>query len=107
MWSRDAIPMLFAAGLMICGSMAAVAQVQGSGPAIATKAMPAHCHDMAVDMFALKPNKVKVKKAAEGNGIFTVDGSADQGAQGKKSFHCTFDTEGKFVEMVVESTGVE
>ncbi len=107
MRSRDAIPMLVAAGLIICGSLAAVAQVTGSGPVIATKAMPAHCHDMAVEMFALKPNKVKVKKAAEGNGIFTVDGTADQGAQGKKAFHCTYDAEKKFIEMVVESTGVE
>lgn len=107
MRSRDAIPMLLAAGLMICDSSAAIAQVKGSGPAIGTKAMPGHCRNMAVDMFALKPNKVKVKKAAEANGIFTVAGAADHGANGKKAFHCTFDTEGKFVEMVVESTGVE
>jgi hypothetical protein len=99
--------MLLAAGLMICASLPAVAQIKGSGPTISTKNMPGYCLNMAVDMFALKPNKVKVKKAAEGNGIFTVAGAADHGENGKKDFHCTFDTEGKFVEMVVEATGGE
>lgn len=107
MRSRDAIPMLFAAGLMICGSLTAAAQVTGTGPPIAAKNMPAYCRTMAVEMFALKPNKVKVKKAAEGNGVFTVTGTADLGVNGSKAFHCIFDPEGKFVEMVVESTGVE
>lgn len=107
MRSGDAIPMLLAAGLVICGTLPTGAQATGSGPAITTKAMPGYCLNMAAEMFALKPNKVKVKKAAEGSGVFTVDGSADQGAQGKKDFHCTFDAEKKFVEMVVESTGVE
>jgi len=107
MKSRDAIPAFLAAGLVISGSLSAVAQVRGSGPSIAAKQMPSYCHDMAVDMFALKPNKVKVKKVVEGGGVFTVAGTADQGANGNKDFHCTFDAEKKFVEMVVEATGGE
>ena len=103
MKSRDAIPVLLATGLVICGSLSAVGQVTGSGP----KEMPGYCLNMAVEMFALKPNKVKVKKAVEGSGAFTVAGTADQGDSGKRDFHCTFDSEKKFVEMVVESTGGE
>lgn len=107
MKSRDAIPVLLATGLVICGSLSAVGQVTGSGPSIGMKEMPGYCLNMAVEMFGLKPNKVKVKKAVEGSGAFTVAGTADQGDSGKRDFHCTFDSEKKFVEMVVESTGGE
>lgn len=86
---------------MICGS--AIAQEEPVRP----KDMPNYCFKVALDTFALKPNKVKVKKAAEADGNFSVSGTADQGANGKRAFHCSFDTEGKFVGMAVEGTGSE
>ncbi len=106
MRSRGAVLILLAAGLMIQGSSAALAQAEGSEPVVAVKNMPAYCHKLAVETFALKPNKVKVKKAVEEGGTSTVSGTAD-GPQGKKAFNCTFDAEGKFAGMAVESTGGE
>jgi hypothetical protein len=100
---RHTIFTILAAG-MICGSWGALAQE--SGP-LRPKDMPNYCYKVAVDTFALKPNKVKVKKAAEEAGAFAVAGTADLGDNGKRTFHCSFDTEGKFVGMAVENTGGE
>ena len=56
---RHTIFTILAAGMM-CGSWGAWAQE--SGP-LRPKDMPNYCYKVAVDTFALKPNKVKVKKA--------------------------------------------
>jgi hypothetical protein len=88
---------------LICGACAAAAQ---EGP-LKPKDMPGYCAKVAVDTFALKPNKVKVKKAAETGGAFAVTGTADQGENGKRTFHCNFDMAGMFVGMAVENTGGE
>jgi hypothetical protein len=92
---------------MLSGTVATYAEVTGTGPTINKKEMPNYCRDMAVEMFAVKPNKVKLKKLVEGTNVFSVPGAADQGANGTRAFQCTFDAEGRFVEMVVEEQGVE
>jgi hypothetical protein len=98
---------MLAGALMLSGTASAFAQVTGTGPAINKKAMPDYCRNMAVEMFAVKPNNVKLKKLVEGTNVFSVPGAADQGANGTRAFHCTFDAEGRFVEMVVEAQGGE
>ena len=103
---RQAVGLLLAVGLMQLGMVSAIAEAAGTGPAINKKEMPNYCRNMAVEMFAVKPNKVKLKKLVEGTNVFSVPGAADQGANGTRAFHCTFDAEGRFVEMVVEH-GVE
>ena len=94
-----------ACGLMLPGMSPGLAEATGTGPAIGKNEMPNYCRNMAVEMFAVKPNKVKLKKIVEDKSNFSVAGAADQGAHGKRAFHCTFDTEGRFVEMVVEVQG--
>jgi hypothetical protein len=81
----------------------ALAEATGTGPAIGKKEMPNYCRNVAVETFAVKPNKVKLKKLVEDQSIFSVAGDADQGAHGKRAFHCTFDAEGRFVGMVLEA----
>jgi hypothetical protein len=98
---------VIAAGLMLPGATTVLAEAAGTGPAINKKEMPGYCRNMAVEMFAVKPNKVKLKKLVEGTSDFSVPGAADQGNNGTRAFHCTFDAEGRFVEMVVETQGVE
>lgn len=92
---------------MLSGPVSAIAEVAGTGPAINKKQMPDYCRNMAIEMFAVKPNKVKLKKLVEGTDAFSVPGAADQGANGTRAFQCTFDAEGRFVEMVVETQGGE
>ena len=79
-----------------------MAEVTGTGPAINKKEMPGFCRNMAVEMFAVKVTKVKLKKMVEGKDMFSIAGAADQGANGKRDFECTFDAEGRFVEMAVQ-----
>ncbi|MGE0283253.1 MAG: hypothetical protein AB7P20_21900 [Rhizobiaceae bacterium] len=98
--------LFLAGGLVLSGMVPALAEVTGTGPAINKKEMPGYCRNMAVEMFAVKVNKVKLKKLVEGKDLFSVAGAADQGANGKRDFQCTFDAEGRFVEMTVEH-GVE
>ncbi len=93
--------LVFLAAAMMLGSWAAAAQ-QIEKP-LRPKDMPGYCFKVAVDTFALKPAKVKVKKVVEASGAFAVAGTADQGANGTRAFHCSFDTEGKFVGMAVEN----
>jgi len=100
------VGLLLAGGLLLSGPGSAFAQVAGTGPAINKKEMPDYCRNMAVEMFAVKPNKVKLKKLVEGT-TFSVPGAADQGANGTRAFQCTFDADGRFVEMVVETEGGE
>jgi hypothetical protein len=92
---------------LLAGTVFASAEVAGSGPAIAKKEMPNYCRNMAVEMFAVKPNKVKLQKLVEGSSNFSVTGAADQGSNGTRDFQCTFDAEGRFVEMVVDPQGGE
>jgi hypothetical protein len=103
--ARHAICCFLASGLVLCGMASALAEVTGAGPAIGKKEMPNYCRNMAVEMFAVKPNKVRLKKLVEDKSNFSVAGAADQGAHGKRAFNCTFDTEGRFVGMVVEVQG--
>jgi hypothetical protein len=98
---------MLVSGLMLSGTVSAFAEVAGTGPAINKKEMPVYCRNMAIEMFAVKPNKVKLKKLVEGTNAFSVPGAADQGDNGTRAFHCTFDAEGRFVEMVVETQGGE
>lgn len=100
---RHAMCLFFLAGFLLSGAGAVSAQVTGTGPAVSKKEMPNYCRNMAVDMFAVKPNKVKLKKLVENKDNFAVPGAADQGANGTRDFQCTFDAEGRFVEMVVET----
>jgi hypothetical protein len=95
--------LLLAGGLILSGTVSAFAEVTGTGPAINKKEMPDYCRNMVVEMFAVKPNKVKLEKLVEGTNVFSVPGAADQGANGTRAFQCTFDAEGRFVEMVVET----
>ncbi len=99
--------LFLAGGVLLSGVASAVAEVAGTGPAINKKEMPGYCRNMAIEMFAVKPNKVKLKKLVEGTNVFSVPGAADQGANGTRAFQCTFDAEGRFVEMVVEAQGGE
>ena len=105
--SRHAVCFFLAGALALASTVSSLAQVAGSGPAIAKKEMPNYCRNMAVEMFAVKPNKVKLKKLVEGTGNFLVPGAADQGANGTRDFQCTFDAEGRFVEMIVDPQGGE
>jgi hypothetical protein len=105
--SHHVIYFFIAGGLMLASAASALAEAAGTGPAIGKKEMPNYCRNMAVEMFAVKPNKVKLKKLVEGTTDFAVPGAADQGAGGTRAFQCTFDAEGRFVEMVVETQGVE
>ena len=105
--SHRIVCFVIAAGLMLPGAATVLAEAAGTGPAINKKEMPGYCRNMAIEMFAVKPNKVKLKKLVEGTSDFSVPGAADQGANGTRAFHCTFDAEGRFVEMVVETQGVE
>ena len=104
---RHLTGLLLVGGLMLSGPVSAIAEVAGTGPAINKKQMPDYCRNMAIEMFAVKPNKVKLKKLVEGTDAFSVPGAADQGANGTRAFQCTFDAEGRFVEMVVETQGGE
>lgn len=99
--------LFLAGGFLLSGMASAVAEAAGTGPAINKKEMPGYCRNMAIEMFAVKPNKVKLKKLVEGTNDFSVPGAADQGANGTRAFQCTFDAEGRFVEMVVEAQGGE
>ena len=101
-----AVRLLLAGGLLLPSAASGLAETTGTGPAIDKKEMPGYCRNMAVEMFAVKANKVKLKKLIEGNAVFSVAGAADQGSNGMRDFQCTFDAEGRFVEMVVEH-GVE
>ena len=96
---------MLAGGIMLSGTFSAFAEVTGTGPAINKKEMPGYCRNMATEMFAVKPNKVKLKKLVESTNVFSVPGAADQGANGTRAFQCNFDAEGRFVEMVVETQG--
>jgi hypothetical protein len=98
---------LLAGGVMLSGPVSALSEVAGTGPAINKKEMPNYCRNMAIEMFAVKPNKVKLKKLVEGTDAFSIPGAADQGANGTRDFQCTFDAQGRFVEMVVETQGGE
>ena len=91
--------------MLPCASYA-LAETPGTGPAIDKKEMPGYCRNMAVEMFAVKANKVKLKKPVESTDVVSIAGAADQGSNGQRDFQCTFDAEGRFVEMVVEH-GVE
>jgi hypothetical protein len=102
---RHALGVIIAGGFVFSGIMPGLAEVAGTGPAIGKKEMPNYCRNMAVEMFAVKANKVKLKKLVEDKTNFQIPGAADQGAGGSRSFHCTFDAEGRFVEMVVEAQG--
>ena len=105
--SHRVFGLVIGGGLTLIGGASALAEAAGTGPAINKKEMPNYCRNMAVEMFAVKPNKVKLKKLVEGSSDFSVPGAADQGTNGTRAFHCTFDIEGRFVEMVVETQGVE
>jgi hypothetical protein len=105
--ARHVVRILLASGLTLAGTALALAEVAGTGPAINKKEMPDYCRNMAVEMFAVKASKVKLKKLVEGTNVFSVPGAADQGANGTRAFQCTFDAEGRFVEMVVETQEVE
>ncbi|MGE0005110.1 MAG: hypothetical protein AB7S92_05920 [Parvibaculaceae bacterium] len=70
------------------------------------KEMSGYCRNMAVETFAVKANKVKLKKLVEGKDAFSIAGAADQGANGRLDFQCTFDAEGRFIEMAIDR-GVE
>jgi len=87
---------------MLSGAISASAEAAGTGPAINKKEMPNYCRNMAVEMFAVKPNKVKIEKVVQAADAISVPGAADQGANGTRAFQCTFDAEGRFVEMVVD-----
>jgi hypothetical protein len=99
--------LFLAAEFLLPGMASALAEAAGTGPAIGKKEMPNYCRNMAVEMFAVKPNKVKLKKLVEGGDISSITGAADQGANGTRDFQCTFDAEGRFVEMVVEAPSGE
>jgi len=105
--ARHVVWLFLATGLLLSGMASALAEVAGTGPAMNKKEMPNYCRNMAIEMFAVKPNKVKLKKLVEGSNAFSVPGAADQGSNGTRAFQCTFDAEGRFVEMVVEAQGGE
>lgn len=105
--SRPVVTLWLAGGLLLTGTISSFAQVAGTGPAINKKQMPDYCRNMAVEMFAVKPNKVTLKKLVQGTDIISVPGAADQGANGTRAFQCTFDSEGRFVQMTVETEGGE
>lgn len=102
MRSSSIASILFGAGLSL--SAPSIGLAQGSGAVVGPKEMPGFCRNMAIEQFAVQPKMVKVKKLAEGKGAFTVAGTIDMGTGVKRSFHCAFDTEGKFVQLVAESS---
>ena len=97
--------LIFATAVLLPGPPRALAEVTGTGQPIDKNEMPGYCRNLAVEMFAVKATKVKLKKLVEGKDAFSVEGAADQGANGKRDFLCTFDAEGRFVEMAVEHAG--
>lgn len=105
--SRHTVCLFLIGAFLLPGMPSVLAEAAGTGPAIVKKEMPNYCRNMAVEMFAVKPNKVKLKKLVEGGNAFSVEGAADQGANGTRDFECTFDAEGRFVQMVVDPQGGE
>lgn len=101
MRSQTAASLLVAAALALSGPLSALAQ--DSGKALGPKEMPGFCRDAAINQFGAQPKSVKVRKVVEGKDGFTVPGTVDHSADSKTKFSCTFDTAGKFVQLLAEA----
>jgi len=88
-------------------SAAPKADQKGSGPVVSRGNMAAHCRGEASSLYGVKPAYIMTGQitAAAGGGS-TIDGTADQGADGTKRFQCKFDGAGHFVGvMALDSDG--
>ncbi|MET0232217.1 MAG: hypothetical protein ABW186_14885 [Rhodanobacteraceae bacterium] len=75
---------------------------------VAPRHRQAYCRGEVAEEFGGKPESVKTDEpTTAADGITTVSGSVDLGKHGTKLFRCTFDAEGKFLDMVDVTEGDE
>lgn len=72
---------------------------QGEGAPVSTGNMPAFCRGEASSLYGTRPAYIKTGKLAKAAGGYTVNGTADKGSEGTKTFVCSFDAHNRFVEV--------
>jgi hypothetical protein len=73
----------------------------GHGPVVSRGNMAAHCRGEASGMYGVKPAYIMTGQITDAaGGASTIDGTADQGADGIKKFQCRFDASGRFVDVM-------
>ena len=73
----------------------------GKGDPIRAGNRPAYCRGEVSGMFGTRPNYVKTDKPVRaGDGGSAISGTVDKGSEGVKRFRCSFDANGRFIEVM-------
>lgn len=80
---------------------AAPAAPAATGDPITPGNRPAFCRGEASGQYGVKPAYIQtMTPATAADGSISIDGTADQGADGKKAFRCRFDASGRFIDVM-------
>ena len=80
---------------------AAPAAPAATGEPISPGNRPAFCRGEASAQYGVGPAYIQTSApATAGDGSISIDGTANQGADGKKAFRCRFDSSGRFIDVM-------
>ena len=86
--------------------MASATATARAADAVSPGNRPAYCRGEVAEQFGGKPENVKMDEpTTAADGAASVTGSVDLGKFGTKQFRCTFDAEGKFLDLVDVTEG--
>jgi cytochrome c556 len=93
----------FAAAVLLMTFMSASAH---AADVVSPGKRQAYCRGEVAEQFGGTPANVKTDKPTTAeDGTTSVSGSVDLGKYGTKQFRCTFDAEGKFLDLVDVTEG--
>ena len=85
---------------------AAPAAPAATGEPISPGNRPAFCRGEASAQYGVRPAFIQTSApATAADGSISIDGTANQGADGKKAFRCRFNSSGRFIDVMAMTSG--